>query len=186
MKGDFSLSALRVIGLTSVACFIAFLGYKYTFADPVGYCSSQKRFIPDSEYIKASVAILEWNAAGSSVVVSPDGKRTVVANKNMEGSMFNNWALEPANPNCCCVNRVMPAKESVYSVLQRMFGFQQDVWVTINPRKNPMLACSLGDSGIDIRYNVCGEIIPDDFAYYIGDAAVVISTTNYQQFIKNN
>jgi hypothetical protein len=88
--------------LTALAVLLGSgLAFMYVTADPLGYCRAQQRYIPDEEFIKTTIALLEWDM--NLPVTYPDG--TKKTSKDVS-SFYKGVNFDPKNPNsnCCSEN----------------------------------------------------------------------------------
>lgn len=76
------IKLIIVVGLLSIVLYL------FLTADPPGYCSEQKRFLPDEEFIEIAVRD-EFNTGRMSIDGSDDSIRSFHAK----------------HPNCCVVSR---------------------------------------------------------------------------------
>ncbi len=141
------------------------IAYMYADVDPPGYCRAQHRFISDEEFLKASVALLEWQI-DRVVTVYPSGEK-------MSGrDAFKVPDFNPANPNCCSVGREVSS-----SIFDRYFGLEE-VEVRLNPKTSEKPVSRMGDGFIQYTYNVCGELQTSSFGHPTSGRTMV-TTDNY-------
>jgi len=140
-RQSFVLAALTVLIGSGFA-------YMYITVDPPGHCAAKQKYISDEEFIRASVALLEWEM--SRAVVYPDGtkkKRKDVLN------VYKKMDFDPTKPNCCWVDR-----GHTHSIFRRILGWQE-VLVRLNPKTSKGPVQYMGDSFIPLQYDVCGKLL---------------------------
>lgn len=121
-----------IVGMTSLA---GFLGYKYITADPPGYCQAQGRYIPDDEFIRTVIPLVQED---------------INFRKPQKGdsSFYSDWdgyVPDTDDYACCRIER-----QDTYTAFNRMFGFQR-IYVRVLP--------PLGKFGtVLFTFDVCGTL----------------------------
>ncbi|WP_199885028.1 hypothetical protein [Pseudomonas bohemica] len=115
--------------------------------DPVGYCASEHRIIPGSEFQRATFNILKTQR---KLVLSVEELGGVTRhNIKPYDEKYSRWAKSFDGNNCCDVERHA-------SFFQRLTGFQEVV-VRVNPR-----APEPYDDWLTFKYDVCGNLRSSD------------------------
>lgn len=146
------------------------LAYMYITADPPGYCREQQRYIPDEEFIKASVAILEWDM--NRIVTYQDGTKK----KRKDYSYYQELDFDPKNPNCCSVGWAYTG-DILERSLKRILGWQE-VYLRLTPKAGGKRS-SYADTLYHFKYSICGELLDSS----IGHEG--ITTSNYLEITTN-
>lgn len=143
MEGG-SVSTLRVIGFTSAACFLAFLGYKYLTADSSGYCRAQQRYISDKTFLDVALEMRmnELKANGGLDAY----EKQLTSQKNNPVSAGRDFDVK--NPNCCRVYR---------KKVEHYCGWDYPVCVRLNYQMSKADVDS-GDIGRLYFFDNCGNM----------------------------
>ncbi|MEQ1588765.1 MAG: hypothetical protein ABL902_00230 [Gallionella sp.] len=164
------LSKLQKFIWTAIFSLLASgFAYMYVTADPPGYCRAQQRYIPDEEFIKTSISLLEWDM-NRTTVTYPEG---IVKKKKDALNYYEAIDFDPRKPNCCSVQRGQP------TILERKFGVQK-ILLRLTPKVGGKRA-SYSDSLYHFKYDVCGKLL--DGAGYPNTSAEEITTTNILKVI---
>lgn len=159
------LSILFVL-LVSGICYV------YVTVDPPGYCRAQQRYISDDEFLKASVALLNWDM-NRTVLLYP--QRIEKKRKDVSG-VYKEIDFDSKNANCCSVGRTQP------TFFERVWNGQK-IFVRLNPKTSKGPVDRMGDGFFELEYSVCGRLV--DSSLGIPDANHDdITTTNYFEIIQ--
>jgi Arc/MetJ-type ribon-helix-helix transcriptional regulator len=158
-----SVSAVTVlISLTIIgACFS-----KLMEENPAGYCVSQKRYISDDEFIRAAVALYEWEWRAQQISY-PEGDKSSRMERYPE--VYQRWAKNKDSGKCCAVDR-----EKSISMVNRALG-RQEIYVYLN---------SGGDGPVPVRFDICGAALAAEFGYHPSTRNMAITTRNYTDYVR--
>lgn len=143
------MSFLKIISLAGAACFAVVLGYKFVTAGPPGYCSAQRKFISDEEFVRASAKVIVWSDEQyeryleQQKINSPDTyekKYQGYVSQLMERPKA--YQLRKQNQNNLGLYRV--SRGGADLVFRWLFDYQR-VRVTIGP--------------LSLSYDVCGTLL---------------------------
>lgn len=158
---------LNFILLISALALTSYLSYKYFTAEPAGYCSAQKRYIPDTEFIRTANALYAWEMNIDRKLL-PEG--TISKKKDDDKEKYQRWERNRDQPGCCHVYR-----GGTQSTFNRMFGLQEvDVTLYTDPENS--------ERQLPFLFDVCGKVLPAEFGYE--PAMNDITTSNYQNLTK--
>ena len=156
------LAAIFAAIVILVISVILYCGYLYSIADPVGYCTAQKRYIPDQEFIRTAIALYEWDM-NRDYKNYPNGTTSKKKNDTKYGYAI--WEESRDKSECCSVFRKQ-------STLNRIFQ-QQEIEVTlVIDKKNK------GDSQLPFLFDTCGKLLPHEYGFYVGEE-YGFTTRNY-------
>ncbi|HKB59202.1 MAG TPA: hypothetical protein VKC56_04065 [Gallionellaceae bacterium] len=173
MSALFKKQKSRLAKVLSIFILLALGGgarYAYLAVYPPGYCRAQHRYIPDDEYLKASIALLYWDM-NRITTTYPEGRKVKKKDIYYKGIDF-----DPKNPNCFFVTRGQE------TVIDQLLG-RQTVFVFLNPRTSKGPVTSMGDSFYDFDYSDCGELLSSGISLPDSNTGT-ISIANYRQIIK--
>lgn len=137
------LSRYVVLALMSLTAGFAV----YLSVDPLGYCASEKRIIPDSEFQRATFNILKMQRQLVLSVTTLGGATR--HNIKPYEEKYSAWAKSFDAKNCCDVER----EDGFF---RRATGLQEIV-VRVNPQ-----APKWHDDWLTFRYDVCGNLKSSD------------------------
>lgn len=165
------MKPLSKVGWSVVAMLATLLGggfvYRYVTADPPGYCRAQQRYISDDEFIKTTIALVEWQK--NSFVEHRDGSKKKLADTtqvfrtlegNRSGAGFKSGFITMD-------------RSDTHTIYRWLYGYQQ-IQVVLNANS--------GDSWQRTYFDVCGKFIDSDFGgSYPGNEK--LTTANYLEIL---
>ncbi len=121
--------------------------------EPPGYCRAQQRYITDEEFIRASVALLDWYM-NLEVETYPERKKGKA--KDML-NIYNDIDFNPNKRSGWRVSSTDSYGENLQNRFRRLLGWQE-VYVTwhIKTHTTPR---DIDTSNMGFRYSVCGELL---------------------------
>lgn len=157
-----------IILIILIACYF----YLYETVSPPGYCRAQQRYISDEEFIKVSVALLDWDM-NRTVILYPESTET---KRKDVSNLYKGIDFDSSNPNCCTVGRPQS------TILGRILD-SQNIFVRLNPKTSGGQVDRMGDGFFELEYSVCGRLI--DSTLGLPDTGhEEITTTNYLKVIE--
>jgi hypothetical protein len=128
-----SKHGLIALALTAASSYLAYI---YINAAPAGYCSAEKFYFSDQDFIRHAISLRneDWKRRGGRDKFTYSGKD-----------------FDPKNPNCCRVIRT-----KTFSAFNRMFD-EQEISVELN---NETSVRSIEGANLNDRFffDVCGHL----------------------------
>ena len=140
------------------------LTYIHVTADPPGYCREQQRYISDEEFIKTSIALLDWDM-NLVVTLYPEGTKKKNKDVDFDPNKRSGWRVSSTDFY----------GDNLQNFFRRLLGWQE-VFVTWNTRRYTPPYTS-GDSYTRFRYSVCGDLL--DSSVGLPAHGTTITTINY-------